>query len=130
MLTDKHFCYVLFLEMSPEAFISFMHTNTGVNISYLQPLDNIELYIEAKKLILEKEGFMDVSFDFAYKTEPLVFNKYISGKLDRPYKICIFEAKEEDNTQWQFNGKTSDVYCDGKPLFFDGSGNMIKNSEN
>lgn len=123
-LTDKHFCYALFLEMSPDDFIGLLETNEIVdNLKYINPKFHNELYIEAKALITEKHA-PNIQFDFDYDTEPFVFNKYINGKLDRAYKICIFSTENHSPI------KTSNVYCEGMPLFFDPDGNMIKNSLN
>jgi len=125
-LTEKHFCYVLFLEMTPGDFISLMKTNGIVdNLSYLDSKRNVELYNEAKELLVSKD-FGNVHFDFDYDLEPFVFNKYINGKLDRAYKICIFEYGEEKD----YVGTTSNLYCEGMPVFFDADGNIIKNSLN
>ena len=125
-LTDKHFCYVLFLEMSPDDFISLMKTNAVIdNIVYLDSKKHQELYQETKDLLVSRD-LGQVYFDFDYDAEPLVFNKYINGKLDRAYKICIFEHGSEKD----YTGRTSNVYCNGMPLFFDPNGNMIKNSLN
>lgn len=126
-LTDKHFCYILFLEMAPADFIALMKTNGIIDsMKYLDAKINLELYQEAKELLTGK-NFGRVEFDFDYDSEPFVFNKYINGKLDRAYKICIFEYGEEEK---DYTGQTSNVYCNGMPLFFDSEGNMIKNSLN
>lgn len=125
-LTDKHFCYVLFLEMAPADFIALMKTNGIVdNIKYLDSKRNLELYQEAKELLTGKD-FGQVEFDFDFDSEPFVFNKYINGKMDRAYKICIFEYGEEKD----YTGQTSKLYCDGMPMFYDPQGNIIKNSLN
>ncbi len=125
-LTDKHFCYVLFLEMQPSDFINLLKTNEIVeNIKFLEINKNKELYQEAKDLILDK-NYGNIIFDFDYDSEPFVFNKYIDCKLDRAYKICIFELVEKEHAI-----KTSNVYSEkGMPLFFDPNGDMIKNSLN
>lgn len=125
MLRDNHFCYVIFKEMNPLDFLSLMELNVGLkNMVFLDYDSNLELYSEAKGLILQgisnKTG---VVFDFAYESEPFVFNKFINGQLDRQYKICIFEVKKEKR-------KTSDVYCDKMPIFYDPNGDIIKNSLN
>ena len=126
-LTDKHFCFFIFLEMPPEDFANLLQTNAVVDcLVFLDPKSNLELYNEAKELMCGKE-MGSVFLDFDYDSEPFVFNKYINGKLDRAYKICIFEAKEEEMS---YTGQTSNVYCDGTPLFFDPEGNMIKPSLN
>lgn len=125
-LTDKHFCYILFLEMPPSDFINLMKINCILeDVIYLEPKDCVGLYQEAKELLLKKD-LGDVSFDFDYDTEPFVFNKYVNGKLDRAYKICIFEHGVEKS----YTGKTSSLYCDGMPLFFDHENNIIKTSLN
>lgn len=122
-LTNNHFCYILFLEMSPTEFLDLLKINTIIdNMIFLDEKDNLELYQEAKQLLLKKD-FSYVSFDFDYDSEPFVFNKYINGKLDRAYKICIFEMKEEKD----YIGETSKLYCDGMPIFFDPEGQIIKN---
>lgn len=125
-LTDKHFCYVLFLEMSPEDFSNLMKTNgISANLVMLNVQKNVELYQEAKDLI-ENKDMGSVYFDFDYDSEPFVFDKYINGKLDRTYKICIFEVQEEN----KHTGSTSDIYFDGMPQFFGIHGEIIKNSLN
>ncbi len=125
-LTDKHFCYVLFLEMTPTDFANLLKTNGVVdNLKYLDSKYYTELYEEAKERMVRMNSGQ-VSFDFDFDSEPFVFNKYINGKLDRLYKICVFEYDTEDD----FAGKTSSIYCEGMPLFFDAEGNMIKHSLN
>lgn len=126
-LTDKHFCYVLFLEMKPTDFIKLMKTNGIIdNLVFLDIKKNKELYQEAKELLIGKD-FGNVDFDFDYDLEPFFFNKYINGKLDRAYKICIFEHVSEEKS---FEGNTSEIYLDGMPLFYDAEGNLIKISLN
>lgn len=126
VLTDNHFCYVLFLEMSPDDFISLLKINGIMDgLVFLDSKNNKEIYQEAKERVLNL-NLGQVVFDFDYDAEPFVFDKYINGKLDRAYKICIFEY----GTQNIYSGQTSNVYCEGMPLFFDQDGNMIKNSLN
>lgn len=121
-LNSNHFCYVLFLEMSPADFINILQTNQIIdNLVFLETKKNLDLYQEAKER-LDARQTDNLNFDFDYDTEPFVFNKYIDGKLDRAYKICIFEYCEDKIEPVQ----TSNVYCEGMPLFFDGEGNMIK----
>lgn len=125
-LTEKHFCYVLFLEMAPDDFIALMKTNGIVDkMKFLDSKRNKELYAEAKELLCEKD-FGNIYFDFDYDSEPFIFNKYINGKLDRAYKICIFEYGEEKD----YTGQTSKLYIDGMPMFYDPEGNIIKKSLN
>src|SRR5258708_32747077 len=124
-LTNKHFCFVIFLEMNPADFLKLLHSNSvGKDFIFLESKGNPELYQEAKEVLLNK-NLGGVDFDFDYDAEPFVFNKYINGKLDRAYKICIFEQEEPVKS---FSGKTSNEYCDGIPLFFDPTATMIKNS--
>ena len=126
-LTEWHFCFAIFLEMSVEEFVRLLQTNSPeVYYKFLDARSNLELYEEAKESMLNKR-LGGVDFDFDYDTEPFVFNKYINGKLDRAYKICIFEISEREIS---FSGKTSDAYCNGLPLFYDLDGNLIKNSLN
>jgi hypothetical protein len=126
-LTDKHFCFVVFLEMAPSDFANLLHTNTLTeNLNFLDVRENLELYNEAKEMIVS-QSFGNVIFDFDYDTEPFVFNKYIDGQLDRPYKICIFEAGEPEVS---YKGKTSQFYCDKMPVFYDTEGQIIRNSLN
>ncbi len=126
-LTDNHFCYVLFLEMLPTDFINLLKTNEIVDkLTFLEVKHNVELYQEAKEKLINK-NLGSIYFEFDYDSEPFIFNKYINGKLDRPYKICIFEYIPDEK---RFLGKTSNTYCNGEPLFFDLDGNMIKNSDN
>jgi hypothetical protein len=125
-LTDKHLCMVLFLEMKPSDFISLMQTNCMIeNLVYLDSRYNNELYQEAKDE-LESKLLGDVFFNFDYDSEPFVFDKYIGGRLDRTYKICIFEQCE----QRDLRGMTSGLYINGVPVFYDNFGNVIKNSYN
>lgn len=125
-LTDKHLCMVLFLEMPPADFIELMHTNAMIeNLVLLDSRYNLELYQEAKDL-LESKLMGDVFFNFDYDSEPFTFDKYIGGKLDRTYKICIFEQCE----QRDYRGRTSNLYVDGIPVFYDSFGHVIKNSYN
>lgn len=94
-LTDRHLCFVVFNEMTPEDFLDFFYTNTGLkNMSYLHPEQNFELYFEAKEQMKEKQNRfgVELQFDFIFQDEPFSFNKLIEGNLDRKYKICIFEA--------------------------------------
>jgi hypothetical protein len=112
--------------MAPSDFIKLMKTNGIVDkMKFLDSKENIGLYKEAKELLTGKD-FGQVEFDFDYDSEPFVFNKYINGKLDRTYKICIFEYGEEKD----YTGQTSKVYIDGMPIFYDQQGNIIKNSLN
>lgn len=125
-LTDKHFCYVIFSDMNPNDFIGLMKTNRIVeDLTYLDINRNIELYREAKELILLKD-LGNESFEFNSDLEPFIFNKYINGKMERSYKICIFEHGKKEN----YIGKTSNLYCDGLPIFFDPEGEIIKNCLN
>lgn len=133
-LTEYHFCYVIFNEMSPSSFKDLLEMNIGVtNLEYLDIILNEDLYKEAKESIIEKTRMYDwVKVEFPFENDPFVFNKFIDNNFDRTYKICIFETKNAimNNSGWDFKGKTSNVYCNGKPLFFDEEGNMIKNSDN
>jgi hypothetical protein len=133
-LTNSHFCYVIFYEMSPSHFKDLLEMNIGVTfLKYLDVILNEDLYKEAKELIVEKTKMYDtVRVEFSFENDPFVFNKFIDNNFDRTYKICIFEVADENTNSsgWEFKGKTSNVYCNGKPLFFDGEGSMIKNSDN
>ena len=95
-LTDKHLCYVVFLEMSPADCISLLETNSiAENIVLLEVKDNLELYQEAKELMIDKYSFDNyIKFDFDVDSEPFIFYKHIGNKIDRVYKICIFEQKK------------------------------------
>lgn len=131
-LTDRHFCYVIFLEMPPIDFVNLLETNGVIdNLKYLDCKYHRELYEEAKeRMVVMNLG--QIYFDFDYDSEPFVFNKYIGSKLDRAYKICVFEYGEDENCI----GKTSnfenisDVFLEGMPLFFDTEGKIIRNSLN
>ena len=133
-LTNYHFCYVIFREMTPNEFANLLQTNTGIeNLIFLEIESNEDLYEEAKQLIkTQYSNFKNLLFEFPYKNEPYTFNKFIDGNLDRTYKICIFEVLEnkKENTNWEFNGKTSNLYFDDIPLFIDPNGKVIKNSDN
>jgi hypothetical protein len=112
--------------MAPADFIALMKTNGKIDsLKFLEPKRNQELYEEAKDF-LSKKDLGNTYFDFDYDSEPFVFNKYINGKLDRAYKICIFEYGEEKD----YTGQTSKFYINGMPMFYDPEGNIIKNSLN
>ena len=126
-LTNKHFCFFIFLEMSTKDFINILQINTGMqDIVFIDPIYNRELYQEAKnKMINMKPSFVSLEFD--YDMEPFVFDKYIDGKLDRAYKLCIFEQGVPEPN---FIGKTSNLHIDGMPVFFDKDGIRVLNSLN
>jgi len=132
-LTNHHFCYVIFNEMNPSTFKDLLEMNIGVTfLEYLDVILNEDLYKEAKQLIVEKtKTYEFVKVEFPFESDPFVFNKFIDNNFDRTYKICIFESKDDkmENSGWDFN-KTSAVYCNGKPLFYDDGANLIKNSDN
>jgi hypothetical protein len=126
-LTLDHFCYYIFNEMTLESFQSFLDINCGgKNLKYLEIDKNKELYEDAKKQIMA-HPFDFVKIEFPLEEFPYVFEKFIDGKFDRTYKICIFEITEEERIPLI---KTSDVYCNGEPLFFDEDNNLIKPSNN
>jgi len=126
-LTLDHFCYYIFNEMTLENFQSFLDMNCGGKaLRYLEIDKNKELYDEAKEQIMA-HTFDSVNIEFPLEEFPYVFEKFIDGKFDRVYKICIFEISKEERTPLI---KTSDVYCNGEPLFFDEDNNLIKPSNN
>lgn len=126
-LTLNHFCYYIFNEMTLESFQSFLDINCGgKNMKYLEIDKNKELYEEAKEQILS-HPFGFVKIEFPKEEFPFVFEKFIDGKFDRTYKICIFEITEEERVPLI---KTSDVYCNGEPLFYDQQGELIKKNLN
>jgi hypothetical protein len=126
-LTLDHFCYYIFNEMTLESFQSFLDMNCGGKaLRYLEIDKNKELYDEAKEQIMA-HNFDFVKIEFPLEEFPYVFEKFIDGKFDRVYKICIFEISKEERTPLI---KTSDVYCNGEPLFFDEDNNLIKPSNN
>ncbi len=126
-LTLDHFCYYVFNEMTLESFQSFLDINCGGKaLRYLEIDKNKELYDEAKEQIMA-HTFNFVTIEFPLEEFPYVFEKFINGKFDRVYKICIFEISKEERTPLI---KTSDVYCNGEPLFFDEDNNLIKPSNN
>lgn len=126
-LTENHFCYVLFLEMSPIDFVNLLKTNGVIdNLKYLDCKYHNELYEEAKERMVGM-NLGQIYFDFDYDSEPFVFNKYIGNKLDRAYKICVFEYNTEEDCCVD---KTSSFYCEGMPIFFDEKGEIIRNSLN
>lgn len=106
--------------MTPQDFLNLMELNVGlVGLEFLNYDKNKEIYSEAKSLILNSvSNKSGVVFDFAYDSEPFVFNKFINGQLDRQYKICIFELKEEK------------ARITKMPVFFDPNGDIVKNSLN
>lgn len=129
-LNKNHFCYVIFKEMTPVDFLTLMELNVGMlDLHFLNYSENDDLYSEAKGLILRRASqSQGIVFDFAYDSEPYVFNKFIDGQLDRQYKICIFEFREPEEEKYK--GKTSEAYYNDMPMFFDPEGNLIKNSLN
>lgn len=127
-LTEKHFCYVMLLDMSTEDFIEQMDINEIVsNLDLLSEKNNKELYLEARKII-ESKNKLGCSFEFEYDIEPFVFKKYIDGIPGKEYRICVFQQNHEKVKHPII--KTSDFYIKGMPLFFDADGNMIKHSLN
>lgn len=132
-LTLDHFYYYIFNEMTLESFQSFLDINCGGKaLRYLEIDKNKELYDEAKEQIMA-HTFNFVTIEFPLEEFPYVFEKFINGKFDRVYKICIFEISKEEivlQAKQYPSIKTSDVYCDGKPLFFDENDNLIIPSNN
>lgn len=126
-LTENHFCYFIFNEMTITQFQAFLETNAGGKyFNYLPISENLEFYEEAKTNILQ-QAFSFVQIEFPFVEFPFVFEKFIDGKFDRTYKICIFEINNEEREP---SIKTSGVYCNGKPLFFDENKNLINPSNN
>lgn len=126
-LTLDHFCYYIFNEMTIESFQSFLDINCGgKNLKYLEIDKNKELYEEAKEQIMA-HPFDFVKIEFPLEEFPYVFEKFIDGKFDRVYKICIFEISKEERIPLI---KTSDTYYRGKPMFFDDNNDLIKISNN
>lgn len=126
-LTLDHFCYYIFNEMTLESFQSFLDINCGgKNLKYLEIDKNKELYEDAKKQIMA-HPFDFVKIEFPLEEFPYVFEKFIDGKFDRIYKICIFEINNEKRIPLI---KTSDTYYHGKPMFFDDNNDLIKISNN
>ena len=127
-LTDKHFCYVVSLDMSIEDFIEQMDINEIVaDLDLLSEKSHKELYLEARKRI-ENKNRLGCSFEFDYDIEPFIFKKYIDGKPVKEYRICIFQQNNEKTKHSII--KTSKFYLNNLPVFFDDSGSVIKISLN
>lgn len=121
----KYICYAVPIDLDVEVVISMLETNgMAEHLIYLDERSHKDLYTWARKVMQQKQT-IGVSFDFDYDHEPLIFNKYVNGKMSGEYRICIFEKSEN-----KYKGKLSDIYCNGMPLFYDTEGNLIKPSLN